>query len=175
MAKYGWVTGWLPDRSGARDAAIGGALTDLGAHPTSLVQRVLGPRPSEVRAVYTAVSGHPVEDNAVVTVAYPDGAIGVIEASNVTVPGATAFEIRGTAGSLLYGLGGERLLGKGDAFAGDGWVEVPLPEAGPTPFEQFLAAAAAGRAPDGHLEAAVELTRLVVAANAAAANAAAPA
>ena len=165
MAHDGWVNGWLPDRFGDRAAAVGGALTDLGAHPTYLVQRFLGARPATVQATYTSVSGHEVEDNAVVTVTYPGGAIGVIEASNVTVPGASAFELRGTRGTLLYGFGGERLLGKGDAFDGGGWVEVPLPESAPSPFRQWVAAIRAGTSTAGNLQAAVELTRLVTAAN----------
>jgi predicted dehydrogenase len=168
MAHDGWVGGWLPDRFGDRAAAGGGALTDLGAHPVYLMQRFLGPRPESVRATYTSTTGRDVEDNAVVTVAYPGGAIGVIEAGFVTVPGAAAFELRGTRGTLLHGLGGERLLGKGEAFPGDGWVDVPLPEAAPSPFAQFVAAVQDGRSIPENLAAAAELTRLVVAANEAA-------
>jgi 1,5-anhydro-D-fructose reductase (1,5-anhydro-D-mannitol-forming) len=168
MAHDGWVNGWLPDRFGDRDAATGGALTDLGAHPAYLVQRFLGARPATVQATYTDVSGHGVEDNAVVTVTYPDGAIGVIEASTVTVPGASAFELRGTRGTLLYGFGGERLLAKGDAFAGGGWVEVVLPDSAPTPFAQWVTAIREGTSTAANLDAAVELTRLVAAANRAA-------
>jgi 1,5-anhydro-D-fructose reductase (1,5-anhydro-D-mannitol-forming) len=169
MAHDGWIDGWLPDRFGDRADAVGGALTDLGAHPAYLVQRFLGARPATVQSTYTSVSGHEVEDNAVVTVTYPGGAIGVIEASNVTVPGASAFELRGTRGTLLYGFGGERLLGKGDAFEGGGWVEVPLPGDGPSPFEQWVAAIRTGTGTATNLAAAVDLTRLVVAANEAAA------
>jgi predicted dehydrogenase len=165
MAHDGWVAGWLPERFADRAAAVGGALTDLGAHPTYLVQRLLGPRPETVQATYTSVSGHAVEDNAVVTVSYPGGAIGVLEASFVTVPGASAFELRGTRGSLLFGLGGERLLGKGEAFGGDGWTEVRVPADGPSPFARWVAAMREGGDTTAKLEAAVELTRLVVAAN----------
>jgi predicted dehydrogenase len=165
MAHDGWVAGWLPERFADRAAAVGGALTDLGAHPTYLVQRFLGPRPETVQATYTSVSGHEVEDNAVVTVTYPDGAIGVLEASFVTVPGAAAFELRGTRGTLLYGFGGERLLGKGEAFGGDGWAEVPVPADAPSPFAQWVAAIREGADTTANLAAAVELTRLVAAAN----------
>lgn len=165
MAHDGWVAGWLPERFADRAAAVGGALTDLGAHPTYLVQRFLGARPETVQATYTSVSGHGVEDNAVVTVTYPGGAIGVLEASFVTVPGASAFELRGTRGSLIFGLGGEGLLGKGEAFGGNGWTEVPIPDDGPSPFAQWVAAIREGAGTAANLEAAVELTRLVVAAN----------
>ena len=71
-----------------RETAIGGALTDLGCHPVYLTQLFLGPAAGSVAAIYTSTTGRGVEDNAVVTIAYPNGAIGVTEASFVTTPGA---------------------------------------------------------------------------------------
>jgi 1,5-anhydro-D-fructose reductase (1,5-anhydro-D-mannitol-forming) len=170
LAHDGWVRDWLPERFADRDAAIGGALTDLGCHPAYLTQLFLGAEPATVSATYTSVSGRDVEDNAVVTLGYPGGAIGVIEASFVTTPGAFTLELRGTEGSILHGFGSVALLAKGAAFGSEGWHEVPLPTAAPGPFEQWVEHIRAGSTATDNLRAAVELTRLVVAANESAAR-----
>ncbi|WP_144762732.1 Gfo/Idh/MocA family protein [Curtobacterium sp. 9128] len=165
MAHDGWLAGWLPERFAVPEDAVGGALTDLGCHPVYLVQRFLGAHPERVVAAYTHRSGHAVEDNAVVTATYRDGAIGVAEASFVTVPGAFAFELRGTEGSLLYGFGGERLLAKGPAFDADSWTELALPQPGPTPFAAWVHRIRSGERDADHLQRAVDLTAFVTAAN----------
>ena len=168
MAHDGWLADWLPERFADPADAVGGALTDLGCHPSYLVQLFLGARPATVAAAYTHHTGRPVEDNAVVVATYPSGAIGVAEASFVTVPGAFAFELRGTAGSIVHGFGGERTLAKGPAFDPDAWTELPLPEPGPTPFAIWVAQVRNGAPADEGLRRAVDLTRFVVSANAAA-------
>lgn len=167
MAHDGWIGGWLPERFADPAAALGGALADLGCHPVYLVQDLLGARPDDVRAAYTRMTDHAVEDNAVVTMSYASGAIGVAEASFVTTPGAFAVEVRGTAGSLLYGFGREALIGKGGAL-GDDWTEVPLDAAQPSPFDSWVAAMPTGAATPANSAAAIELTRVVERANSAA-------
>ncbi|MET0480426.1 MAG: Gfo/Idh/MocA family oxidoreductase, partial [Mycetocola sp.] len=144
MAHDGWITGWLPDRFADRNDAVGGALTDVGCHPVYLTQLFLGARPTRLTATYTHVTGRTVEDNAVVTASYPDGAVGVIEASFVTTPGASTLELRGTEGSLLYGLGTEQLLARGPHFESESWLEVPLPEPRPTPVDEWIGHIRAG-------------------------------
>jgi predicted dehydrogenase len=170
MAHNGWLHDWLPERFADPVAAIGGALTDLGCHPMYLTQRFLGATPSGVSATYTHVTDRAVEDNAVVTVSYPTGAIGVAEASFVTTPGAFALEVRGTEGSALYGFGGEKLLVKGDHFDQESWQEYELPASAPAPFAEWIDGIRTGTRADANLAAAIELTRLVGAANEAAAS-----
>jgi 1,5-anhydro-D-fructose reductase (1,5-anhydro-D-mannitol-forming) len=170
MAHNGWIGGWLPERFADPKAAVGGALTDLGCHPIYLLQHLLGPRPASVAATYTSVTGKPVEDNASVTLGYADGAIGVAEASFVTTPGALAIEVRGTEGSLLFGFGREALIGKGDALGPDAWTEVETVDAGEPPFAEWVRHIRSGSRPSENSRNAVELTRLVVAANEAAAS-----
>jgi predicted dehydrogenase len=170
MAHDGWVTNWLPERFASRAEAIGGALSDLGCHPAYLTQLFLGLSPATVSAAYTSFSGREVEDNAVFTTTYVNGAIGVFEASFVTTPGAFTLEVRGTEGSLLYGFGSQKLLAKGEHFDPESWQEVPLPPAGPSPFHQWVGHIRTATRPDENLLAAVELTRLIATANDAAAK-----
>ena len=172
MAHDGWLGGWLPERFADPVAAIGGAFADLGCHPAYLVQRFLGARPARITAAYGRVTERAVEDNAVVVAQYPDGALGVAEASFVTTPGAFAFEVRGTEGSLLYGFGREELIGKGGAL-GDEWTPVPLGDSVPAPFDVWVEAMRGGADTGDNVRAAIELTRFVVAANDSAATGAA--
>jgi 1,5-anhydro-D-fructose reductase (1,5-anhydro-D-mannitol-forming) len=169
MAHDGWLGGWLPERFGDPEQAIGGAFSDLGCHPAYLVQLFLGDRPTTVTAAYSSRTGHAVEDNAVVTSSYAGGALGVAEASFVTTPGAFAIEVRGTEATLLYGLGRDALAAKGGRF-GDVWTDVPLPEPETSPFELWVDAIHGRADAAANVAAAIELTRLVVAANRSAAE-----
>jgi len=164
LAHDGWVAGWLPERFADPDAAIGGALTDLGCHPAYLTRLFHRAEPQTIQASYGSVTGREVEDNAVVTATFPDGRLGVFEASVVTTPGAFTIELRGTRASLTFGFGGERLLAKGGAF-GEEWQELPLPESRPGAFAQWVQHIHDSSTADDNLRHAVALTRMVVAAN----------
>ncbi len=151
--------GWLPQRFFDPKAAIGGALTDLGCHPVYLVQLFLGAQPDSVSAIYRSVNGRGLEDNAVVTVAYGDQKVGVIEAG-FTSRNPFTIEIFGTESSLTYTDAGN-ILQVGDR-------QVPVPEHNQDPFGQWVDHINNGTRADENLSRAVELTRLVVAANEAA-------
>lgn len=168
LAHNGATVGWLPRQFFDPAQAVGGAMSDLGCHPLYLTQLFFGARPASVAATYTSVTGRGVEDNAVVTMTYPNGAIGVAETSFVTSPGAFAFELRGTEGALLFGYGGERMLVKGAQFETDDWSEVMIPSIGTDPFDRWVEHVHTGTRDTENERAAVELTRIVVAANEAA-------
>jgi len=163
MAHDGWLDGWLPERFGDPVAAIGGALTDLGCHPVYLVQRILGPLPQSVDATYGRVTGHPVEDNAVVTVGYPNGAIGVIEAGFVS-PNPFEIEIGGTEGIITFNDKDGVVVARGKGF-GDGPEQIAIADKAPSAYHQWVDHIQQGTRADANIAAAVELTRLVVAAN----------
>ncbi|MCU1438377.1 MAG: putative dehydrogenase [Naasia sp.] len=169
LAHDGSVAGWLPDRFYAPQEAIGGALADLGCHAVYLTQHLLGPVPEQVTAVYSSITGQSLEDNAVVTLRYPGGVLAVLEASNVTTPGASALEVRGTRGTLVSGFAGRGLLGKGDAFDPETWIDVPTDDDEPLPIAQWVTGILSGTPVGWTAAPAVELTRLVDAANRAAA------
>lgn len=170
LAHDGWVAGWLPDRFGNPQEAIGGALTDLGCHPAYLTRLFHRAEPLSVSAVYGSVTGHPVEDNAVVTAEFPGGALGVFEASVASAPGQFTIELRGTEGVALYGFGGENLL---VSVNGGAWNELPVPDALDGAFAEWVQRIRTGTTADENLDHALALTRIVAASNASAASGAA--
>jgi predicted dehydrogenase len=151
--------GWLPHRFFDPKAAIGGALTDLGCHPVYLTQLFLGATPETVSATYRSVAGLGLEDNAVVVVGYGDERIGVIEAGFASNNPFT-IELFGTEGTLTYTDRGNVLLLNGEP--------IDVPEHGQDAFAQWVDHITNGTRADDNIQRAVELTRLVAAANAAA-------
>jgi predicted dehydrogenase len=168
LSHNGSVANWLPDRFYDPEPAIGGALTDLGCHPVYLTQLFLGSRPATVSATYTAVTGRAVEDNAVVTVGYGSGAIGVIEAGFVS-PSPFSIDLGGTDGFLSYNDRDNQVVVSGKAF-GDQPQRLDVGEHGATAYEQWVDHIRNDTRADQNIAAAVELTRLVVAANESAAT-----
>lgn len=164
----GGAGGWLPQRFFDQKTAIGGALTDLGCHPVYLLQLFLGADPETVSATYRSVAGRGLEDNAVVTVGYRDQKIGVVEAGFAS-PNPFTIEIFGTEGSLTYTEAGNALCVSGPAF-GDDERQLPVPDHGKDPFAQWVDHINHDTRADDNLTRAVELTRMVVAANQAAAQ-----
>jgi 1,5-anhydro-D-fructose reductase (1,5-anhydro-D-mannitol-forming) len=166
LSRNGAEPGWLPERFFDQETAIGGALTDLGCHPVYLTQLFLGAQPERVDAVYRSLTGRAVEDHAVVTVGYPSQAIGVIEAGFVA-PTPFTIDVAGTDGWLAYTELEGRLTAGGSAY-GDQPVTIPVPADAPDAYDQWVGHITAGTRADDNIARAVELTRLVVAANAAA-------
>ncbi|HEX3427233.1 MAG TPA: Gfo/Idh/MocA family oxidoreductase [Candidatus Limnocylindrales bacterium] len=161
--------GWLPERFFDRERAIGGALTDLGCHPVYLTQLFLGATPNAVSATYRSFTKREVEDHAVVTVGYEDERIGVIEAGFVSRNPFTV-EIFGTEGTLAYTSDGSTLKVASGGSGSEGFASVPVPDDGPDPFAQWVDHIQRGTRADENVARAIELTRLVVAANRAAAE-----
>src|SRR5690606_16693590 len=119
--------------------AAGGALIDLGAHPLYVARLLLG-LPSQVTAVYGAVTAHPAEDNAVVVLTYPSGAIGVAETSFVNRAAPFMLELHGTEGSAIYTEPTARIavgtIGPDNTRV---WSDHPVPAEGlPSPFSLWL-------------------------------------
>lgn len=167
LSHDGAIAGWLPERFYDSTAAVGGALSDLGCHPVYLTQLFLGARPATVSATYSWFTKRHVEDQAVVTLGYPGGAIGVIETGFLSRDPFT-IEMRGTKASLVYE-STQNLLQIRSASADTGH-SLPIPQDDADPFSQWVSHIRAGTRADDNLTRAVELTRLVSAANTAAAT-----
>jgi 1,5-anhydro-D-fructose reductase (1,5-anhydro-D-mannitol-forming) len=93
--------GWLPEHFYDADEAQGGALIDLGAHPTYLMRTFLG-MPESVHAALGDVTGRGTDDNAVVTWQYPSGGVAVVETGFVSRFAPFSIELHGTEGSVLF-------------------------------------------------------------------------
>ncbi|MFE6968580.1 Gfo/Idh/MocA family protein [Isoptericola sp. NPDC057653] len=173
LAHDGSTADWLPARFYDASEALGGAFSDLGAHPVYLTQLILGDELVSVRSTYTDQTGRGVEDNASVTVATPDGAIGVIETGFVTPASPFSIEVHGTEGSLLYGFEADEAgapVMRLATRAGSSRVDLPADQ--PILFAQWVDSIRAGRALEDTLPRARSLTALVDAANSAANSAA---
>ncbi|MFC7625515.1 Gfo/Idh/MocA family protein [Microlunatus sp. GCM10028923] len=164
LSHDGAVKNWLPDRFYDPETAIGGALTDLGCHPVYLTQLFLGDDPDTVSATYRSITKRPVDDHAVVTIGYPNQRIGVIEAGFAS-RNPFSIELFGTEGALVYNDAENVVRVSG---ADRDWTSHEVPEHGQDAYGQWVDHIRNGTRADDNLARAVELTRLVVAANEAA-------
>ena len=167
LSHDGAIAGWLPDRFYDPAAAVGGALSDLGCHPVYLTQLLLGALPATVSATYASLTNHQVEDQAVVTLGYPGGAIGVVETGFLSRDPFT-IEMHGTKASLAYE-STDSVLRHQNAGA-DTWQTLAVPPDSADAFSQWVTHIRERTRADDNLTRAVELTRLVTAANTAAAT-----
>ena len=103
------------------------------------------------------------------TATYPGGAIGVIEAGFVN-RAPFVIEVGGTEGTIRYTGDRRVIVATGAAFGGRGAHYSMVPLDRPGPFAQWVEHIRTGTRADDNLARAVELTRLVVAANEAAAE-----
>ncbi len=161
---------WLPEHFFSLEQCQGGALIDLGCHPMYLARLFLG-LPESVSASYGYVTGRKVEDNAVATLRYPNGALGVVEAGFVNRFSPFSIEIHGTEGSLLYGTPDDKLLVRSPLLEDGGkWVEYPMPGYRPSAFEQWVGHIQQGTTASENIQLAIDLTRLMEASNLSAKN-----
>ncbi len=166
LSHDGAIANWLPGHFYSLEQCGGGALIDLGCHPMYLVRRILG-LPEAVSATFGYVTGREVEDNAVAVLQYEDGAVGIVEAGFVNAHSPFSLEVHGTEGTLLYGFSEDKLLVRSRKL-GEGWREIALPAGEPTAFDQWVEHIRQGTDATDNVEIAVDLTRLMEAANASA-------
>jgi predicted dehydrogenase len=127
----------------------------------------LGAMPESVSATYGYVTGREVEDNAVAMLA-AGNAIGVVEAGFVNPRSPFTIEVHGTGGTVLYGAPDEKLL---LCKAGDEeWSEVALPEDRADAFHQWVSHIQNGTVASENIATALDLTKLMEAANRSAAS-----
>jgi predicted dehydrogenase len=153
--------GWLPERFFDSRQSAGGVTIDFGAHPLYLLAHLLG-MPDEVSAAYGRFTGRAVDDHSVVTMLYPNGAIGVAEASFLDASAPFLVEAHGTEGSLLYDPSGGLRTRRQDA---ERWSAVRVPADGRSPFVGWVDLSSEGRTDPENVRAALELSALAEAAN----------
>ena len=158
--------GWLPSRFFDPAESAGGVTVDFGGHPLYLAAHLLG-EPEEVRATYGRFTGRSAEDNSVVTLLYPNGAVGVAEASFLGASAPFFVEAHGTEGSLLYDPdGGLKIRRRGET----GWRTIQTSDDGPSPFGRWVDLAFRGRSDPENVSTALTLSALAEAANLSAAE-----
>lgn len=156
----GSIADWLPAHFYNKEQCGGGAMIDLGAHPMYLLHWLLG-EPKTVQSLFTEITGHGVEDNAVSVIEFEDGAIGVSETGFVSKYNPATLEISGTKGALLVRDG----VTYATEETGGRWI-VPehLPKALPSPLLQWVNGAKASDDVNLGIEEAIWLTRMMQAA-----------
>ncbi len=154
--------GWLPEHFYNAAEATGGAMIDLGCHPMYLTRLFLG-MPDAVSANYGYVTKRDVEDNAVATLHYANGAVGIVEAGFVNRHSPFAIEVHGTEGSLLYSTHDNKLLLR--TGSSDKWQKVRQPKEKPKAFDQWVKAIQKNRITHENIALAKDLSVLMEAAN----------
>lgn len=156
----GSIANWLPAHFYSREQCGGGAMIDLGAHPMYLLNWLLG-EPKTIQSVFTDITGHEVEDNAVSVIEFEQGAIGVAETGFVSNYTPATLEISGTKGTLMVRGGVSFATEETDGK----WVTPDrLPEALPSPLIQWVQGQKADEGVTFGIEDAVMLTRMMEAA-----------
>jgi 1,5-anhydro-D-fructose reductase (1,5-anhydro-D-mannitol-forming) len=153
--------GWLPERFFDLRQSAGGVTIDFGAHPLYLLAHLLG-MPEEVSTAYARFTGRAVEDHSVVAMVYPNGALGVAEASFLGASAPFLVEAHGTEGSLLYDPSGGLRTRRRDA---ERWSAVRVPADRGSPFGRWVELSSEGRTDPENVRAALELSALAEAAN----------
>lgn len=155
--------GWLPERFYDPAEAAGGLMIDLGAHAMYLVRLMLG-MPSSVSATYGNVTGRASEDQGVVTMGYPSGAIGVAGTS-AAGSAPMVFEVFGTTGALRWDGPGTPLLRFRGQRGETGEPVGDVPDNAPIQFDQFVGFVQRGERNPDNIALAVDLSALAGAAN----------
>jgi predicted dehydrogenase len=156
----GSIADWLPAHFYDKEQCGGGAMIDLGAHPMYLLYWLLG-EPKTIQSVFTNITGHEVEDNAVSVIEFDKGAIGVSETGFVSKYNPATLEISGTKGALF--------IRNGVMYAteetGGKWIAPDqLPPALPSPLIQWVEGKKASEDVTFGIEDAIMLTRMMEAA-----------
>lgn len=167
LSHNGTTANWLPEHFYNLEQCGGGALIDLGCHPMYLTKMFLGQEVTGVSANFGYVTGKEVEDNAVATLFTDSGAIGVVEAGFVNSHSPFTIEVHGTEGTLLYGTPEEKLLLKTNKAGdkGNAWTEKAIHDKRESAFHQWVNHIQQDTVAAENVQTAVELTRLMEAAN----------
>ncbi|UVI32260.1 Gfo/Idh/MocA family protein [Paenibacillus spongiae] len=169
LSHNGATAGWLPEHFYNLEQCGGGALIDLGCHPMYLNRLFLG-LPQSINASYGFITGKDVEDNAVATLKYDNGAVGIVEAGFVNSHSPFCVELHGTDGSLLFGFPDATMKVRSSKLESNEWVTYELPANRQSAFDQWVGHILSGTNADENIELAVDLTKLMEAANISAAE-----
>lgn len=162
-AHNGVSGGWLPDYWFIKDDCAGGAMMDLGCHPMYLLAYLCG-KPKRVASIFNSIMGTPVDENAVTTIEFENGCIGISETSFLAYSSPYTIEVHGTEGILISTDDEVKFkTTKTARFQRDFITPDNLPESGSSPISRFVnACTGEGEIPeDLGLKSAIDLARLL--------------
>ncbi|MDR2657631.1 MAG: Gfo/Idh/MocA family oxidoreductase [Oscillospiraceae bacterium] len=159
-AHNGALAEWLPGYWYDPETTGGGAMMDLGAHPMYLLRWYLG-KPTRIQSMFNTLTKRSVDDNAVSTIEFENGAIGVSETSLVSPMSPYLVEAYGTEGVGIIQDQTLKIRSKKYDDEGKEFHEQSLPEALPSPLDQFVASVKDGKPVLFGLEEARQLTELM--------------
>lgn len=154
--------GWLPDYWFEEKDAAGGALMDLGCHPMYTLAYLCG-KPKRISAILNSPLGTRVDENAVATIEFENGAIGIGETSFIVYNTPSMVEVYGTEGALVCQNDDIKFISSKLQNYVRGYVKPNLPQNRPNPINQFVDACINGTgSPEGlGIDDAIALTELL--------------
>jgi 1,5-anhydro-D-fructose reductase (1,5-anhydro-D-mannitol-forming) len=166
IAHSGALDTWFKDGSlwfGDANLAGGGSLFDLGCHTVDAMLWLLGEPESVIATTSNLTGAYDIDDQAVAVVTFRSGATGILDVSWVHRSGPSPWEIYGTEGFVGRSLPGVQLQTRKAEMAGThgSFTPAKLPEALPTPLEQWIAALAHDAPMHITIEDGLHLTRML--------------
>ena len=150
---------WLPAYWFDGTKSGGGAMMDLGCHPMYFLADI-GGKPKRVTALFNQLYSTGLDENAICTVEFENGSIGVSETSFVSYSAPLVAEVYGSEGSLICV--GDQITLNCEKYKN---AEAPALDKSPVPgpIESFLDAVEKGLpSPEGMgLDEAISLTELL--------------
>lgn len=134
----GSLAGWLPDYWYDPETTGGGAMMDLGAHGMYMANWLLG-QPKRITSMFNNITPQTVEDNAVCTIEFENGAIAIAETSLVSPMTPFMCEVYGTKG-VIIGVDDDLKMKTEETMrlVEGGWVKPKMPTELPHPIRQFI-------------------------------------
>ncbi|MDR1447095.1 MAG: hypothetical protein LBI90_09410, partial [Treponema sp.] len=150
----GITDGWLPEYWFDTSLSGGGAMMDLGAHPLYILPWLCG-TPKRTAGVFTNLYGTSSDENAVVTIEFENGAIGVGETSFISHNTPDLLEIYGSDATLLiWGqdikISTKKLRGVHEGYFNPDKTGASTPP--PSPIVSFIDAILEHKAPPSDLD-----------------------
>ncbi|MBR4866257.1 MAG: Gfo/Idh/MocA family oxidoreductase [Clostridia bacterium] len=131
---------WLPEYWFDGTKSGGGAMMDLGCHGMYFLCDI-GGKPKRISALFNQFYGTGLDENAICTVEFENGTIGVNETSFISYSAPGVVEIYGTEGSLIAV--GDQITFNSELYKDK---EVPALDKTPveSPIERFISACEKG-------------------------------
>jgi 1,5-anhydro-D-fructose reductase (1,5-anhydro-D-mannitol-forming) len=150
IAHMAALDAWFHDGSawfGDQQQAGGGALFDLGCHTVDVMRWFLGEPANVIAKVQNFSGAYPIDDNTAAVVEFKSGALGILDTAWVHRAGPNPLEIYGTKGYIGRSIApGQGLIMASQQLDVKGYIlPSDLPDALPTPIQQWVGACLHGK------------------------------